>query len=107
MPEVVQVTSKQQLDGLVGNFEKVVVDFSAPSWCVPCQRLAPHFKAAAEKLTGQAILAEVDIDTADSDLVQSYSIMSVPTVKAFKNGSYVSDIKARTTLPLIAEVTAL
>lgn len=80
----------------------VVVDFSAPAWCVPCRRLAPHFMAASQKLP-EVKFVEVDIDLAPA-IQEKFGVMTVPFVVAFKNGKVVAEVKSRTTIPLIEEV---
>lgn len=102
---VIEVTSGEELASLVENNEKVIVDFAAPSWCVPCQRLAPHYEAAAAQLDDVAFV-HVDIEKAPG-LATQFQIMSVPTVLAIKNGEQVGAVTARTAVALIREVNAL
>lgn len=90
-----------ELQAIFDNNPRVVVDFQAPSWCVPCRRLAPHFNAAAQK--SPAVFVEVDIDEA-LDIRDAYDVMSVPQVYLFENGEKVREILSRTTLPLIKEI---
>ena len=61
----------------------VLVDFFA-TWCGPCKALSPILYELAEKVT-DAKIVKVDID-ADSDLASEYRVMSVPTLKIFKDG---------------------
>ena len=88
------------VDGLV------VVDFSALAWCVPCKRLHPHFEAVAEKMPEVTFLL-VDVDTADRQLLDLYSVSGVPTVLAFKDGEQVATITERTGPKLVQEITTL
>ena len=76
------------------NFEKevlnydgiVVVDFYG-TWCMPCKMLAPIVeKVCREK---NIKLAKVDIDE-NEELVRKYKLMSVPTLKIFKNGEEIN-----------------
>ena len=61
----------------------VLVDFFA-TWCGPCKALSPILDELAEKVKDVKIV-KVDID-ADSDLASEYRVMSVPTLKIFKDG---------------------
>lgn len=89
------------LQPIIDSNDRVVVSFGAPSWCVPCQRLAPHFEKAAEQLDFP--LVEVDIDKADEALREKYTIMSVPTVLLFKKG-IASEVRGRTVVQIVNEV---
>lgn len=100
-----KVNSVEELDSILARYSKVVVDFSAPAWCVPCQRLAPHFAAANENLP-DVTFVEVDVDVVP-ELAQEWLIMSVPTVLAFKSGRDPQEVKARTALALVREVNGL
>ena len=90
------------LDGLrtaLAEQEHAVVDFAAPDWCVPCQKFAPHYEAVSEVVEGFTFV-HVDIDKADKDLVEFYSVQSVPTVLAFRDGEVIEFIdKAFHTAP--------
>ena len=66
----------------------VVVDFWA-GWCAPCRQLAPIIEGIAERRAGEVVLAKVDID-ANPGLARQYEIMSIPAVKAFRDGAVVA-----------------
>lgn len=97
-----KITTDDEFHNLIANNDVVVVDFSAPAWCVPCRRLAPHFEATARKFP-DVTFVEVDIDEADA-LRSTYDVMSVPFVVAFKDGNLVGEVKGRTALQLSNEV---
>lgn len=61
----------------------VLVDFFA-TWCGPCKALSPILDELSEKVKDVKIV-KVDID-ADSELASEYRVMSVPTLKIFKDG---------------------
>ena len=64
----------------------VIVDFYG-SWCMPCKMLAP----IVEKVTNEnnIKLAKIDIDE-NEELVKKFKIVSVPTLKVFKNGKEIN-----------------
>ena len=66
--------------------ELVIVDFFG-TWCMPCKMLAPIVeKVCSEK---NIKLAKVDIDE-NMELVKEFKIVSVPTLKFFKNGKEIN-----------------
>jgi len=76
------------------NFEKevikyngiVIVDFYG-TWCMPCKMIAPIVEKIANEHNIK--LAKVDIDE-NEQLVRQFKIMSVPTLKIFKDGKEIS-----------------
>ena len=66
-----------------------IVDFWA-EWCGPCKMLAPVFEELSEELT-DVNFVKVDIDQS-MDLAQKFRIVSVPTMKIFKNGEEVDTL---------------
>ena len=65
----------------------VIVDFYA-SWCGPCKMLSPILEALNEELSEDYIFAKIDIDEC-FEIAKSYSVMSVPSLIAFRNGAEV------------------
>lgn len=65
----------------------VLVDFWA-SWCAPCKMLAPIIEEIDEELSETIIVGKVNVDE-EEQLAIKYSIMSIPTVIAFKDGKEV------------------
>jgi thioredoxin-like negative regulator of GroEL len=88
---------------LVSTAPDAVVDFTAPSWCRPCQQFAPHFDKAAE--TSDATFIAVDVDKAPWAM-QDFGVRGVPTVARFQNGERVDDLKARTVVALLNEINS-
>lgn len=60
----------------------VIVDFYG-TWCMPCKMLAPIVEKVASEHNVK--LAKIDVDE-NEQLVREFKIMSVPTLKIFKDG---------------------
>jgi len=72
----------------------VILDFYG-TWCMPCKMLAPIVEKVAKEHNCK--LAKVDIDN-NEELVNKFHIVSVPTLKIFKDGQEVN-----TSVGLISE----
>lgn len=92
----------------------VLALFTAPTWCIPCQRFEPHWVKAqeTEALEGYTFV-KVDMGATPEDTGQHwasnrYNVLGVPTLKLFGGGRLddPSDVKARAVVPLIRELTA-
>ena len=68
----------------------VLVDFFA-TWCGPCKALAPTLEKLAPEFEGKVNIYKVDIDKSQQ-LASQYRVMSVPTMKIFKDGEVVETI---------------
>ncbi len=65
----------------------VVVEFGA-TWCAPCKMLEPVLTQLSQEWSTKARVVKMDVDECP-DIVQSYNIMTVPTVILFKKGQAV------------------
>ena len=65
-----------------------VVDFGAPSWCGPCNRMAPYLARVAKANEGKIRFAAVDTEE-NNALSSKYNISKLPTLVFFRNGREV------------------
>lgn len=79
-----------------------VVDFWAP-WCGPCKMMEPVMDKLAEESEGKYFVGKVNIDE-ESELSELYNVMSIPTIKVFKNGTVVSTAIGVTSKDIIREM---
>ena len=100
---VLKINDLETLLHILESYERVVVDFGAPSWCVPCRQLTPHFHYASEHMEGKALFVEVDIDESP-EIADRFNILSVPTVLLFEDGELSRPIEGRTAIKIINEV---
>ena len=83
-----KIINSQEFDNTIES-GVVVVDFFA-TWCGPCKMLSP----VIDELSGELENVNfVKVDIYQSmDLAQKFKIVSVPTLKVFKNGEEVDTL---------------
>lgn len=110
MTEVIELKNKAEFDEAVAA-GRVVVDFARRFGCVPCQRLEPHYKAAANA----PVLEDIDfykvmLDEVDPELLNYamdvLNVRGTPTVIEFRNGERHADVTGRTAPLIIKELSA-
>lgn len=103
------VDDKEDFYRLVQEGSAVVL-FTAPSWCIPCRRFEPHWKAAAQK--SQLTFITVDMGDAPEVLgehwaTREFSIKSVPSVLRFYDKDSHAVVKSRALIPFIKELESI
>ncbi len=74
----------------VSKSKPVLVDFFA-EWCGPCQMMAPVIDDLSKDMGDKASVGKLNVD--DSRVKASeFGVMSIPTIKIFKDGKMVEDI---------------
>lgn len=68
----------------------VLIEFTA-DWCPPCKALAPIIEEIAIKYEGKLRVGMVDSDN-NTNIVQQYDIMGLPTMIVFVGGVPVERI---------------
>lgn len=74
--------NEQDFFKLINN-KLVLVDFYA-TWCGPCRMISPIIDEVAKETT-DLMVVKVDVDKYPN-IATKYGIMSIPTLKVFKNG---------------------
>ena len=83
----VVITNDNFEEEVLKSDKPVLVDFFA-TWCGPCKMLAPIVERVAGNYEGKLKVGKCDIDEA-GELAEKFNIMSVPTLKIFKDGQEI------------------
>ena len=75
--------TRDNFEETVSSNEIVLVDFWAP-WCGPCRQFGPVFEKVSEA-NPDIVFAKVNTEE-QPELAGEFSIMSIPTLMAFRNG---------------------
>lgn len=85
---ILKVTGDSFQNEVLNADNLVMVDFWAP-WCGPCKMMEPILEKISQTYQGQVKLTKINVDE-EAELASQYSIISIPTILFFKNGSVVN-----------------
>lgn len=71
-------------NNIINSSKVVMVEFFA-TWCPHCQRMMPIINEVADRVQGQAVVYQVDVDKSP-DLAQTYAPNGFPSFALFVNG---------------------
>jgi thiol-disulfide isomerase/thioredoxin len=95
------------IDAVTETGVPVLALFTAPAWCIPCQRFEPHWQKAQDMLPNHMFInvnmGEKPEDTYTHWATAEWGIRGVPTVKLFDDDG-VREIKPVGVIPFIKEV---
>lgn len=84
----------------------VVLDFGA-SWCKNCDKIKPFVDQLAAKIDfAEVTFATVDIEEAEDELIEEYSVSNVPHFVILKGGKKVAEYKGSKDAELESAITA-
>lgn len=75
---------------VLGSELPILVDFWA-EWCGPCKALAPIIEELAKQYEGKMRVGKVNVDE-NNNLAMRYGVMSIPTMKFFKQGKVAAEL---------------
>ena len=75
---------------LLSSDKLVVVDLWA-EWCGPCKTIAPVVDELATEYEGKAIIGKCNTED-NYDLIENYSVRSIPTLLFVKGGQLVDKL---------------
>jgi thioredoxin 1 len=78
---MIEVTDVETFTRYLQFTDIVIVDFYA-SWCGPCKLLTPKLEELSHQVKESAVFLKVNIDNF-GELVETYEITGLPTVKVF------------------------
>ena len=89
MSKVLNINADQFEKEVIQSKTPVLVDFWAP-WCMPCKMMGPILDEVAKDLGEKANIIKINVDDSKNiALAQMFHIMSIPSMKIFKDSKLV------------------
>ncbi len=85
-----EFTDSNFKEKVLDNAKLSIIDFWA-EWCGPCKVLGPIVEEIAEEYKGKLKVGKLNVDE-EGPISMKYNVMSIPTLKFFKNGELVGEI---------------
>ena len=85
---LIHVSSEAEFKEILKSEKPSLIDFYA-DWCGPCRILAPIIDELAEKYSGKAVVAKVNVDKF-KELSSKYNVSGIPCIIFFKNEKEVT-----------------
>lgn len=79
-----EITDKNFKQEVLENQKIVLVDFWAP-WCGPCMMMGPIIDELASEFGDKIKFTKINVDE-NPETASTYEIMSIPSIKIFKDG---------------------
>jgi thioredoxin 1 len=96
------VFTDQNFDQEVLKSDKpVLVDFWAP-WCGPCQAMGPVIDELAKEFEEKVKVGKLNVDE-NGTKAQEFGIMSIPSLKIFKDGKIVKEFTGMQSADVLKE----
>ncbi len=84
---LIKIESKDHLDQIINDNERVIVDFYA-EWCGPCKVVLPLLEELSGLVGDKFTMVKVDIND-HPELTTQYNVRTIPTLISFKSGSQI------------------
>ncbi|EGL16856.1 MULTISPECIES: thioredoxin [Paenibacillus] len=94
--------SDQTFQETLDNNNLVLVDFWAP-WCGPCKMQSPILDQLTEEAGEAVTIAKINVDD-NPETASKFGVMSIPTLKLFKNGGEVKTMVGVQSLQTLKEL---
>jgi putative thioredoxin len=98
---IIEVNDQNFQEKVIEKSKKIyiVVDFWS-NWCAPCLMLGPILEKLAKEYNGKFILAKANVEKSRK-ISQIYGIMSIPSVKMFKDGKIIDEFIGAIPEPMV------